>query len=88
MVSMCWARLIWAVISGCTLGNGSDEVNPDLGFSPIPDLGSKGLHLGCYHVLGIGETLHDPLRVIIDSAMQDNLLKVSHSQTGILPVVM
>jgi hypothetical protein len=59
-----------------------------LGFSPIPDLGGVGLHLGGNHVLGIGKALNNSLRIIVDDAMQDDLLKVSHGQTGILPVVM
>ena len=51
-------------------------------------MGGIGLHLSCDHVLGIWKALNDPLGVIVDDAVQDDLFKVSHGQTGILPVVM
>ena len=47
-----------------------------IGFSPIPDLGGIGLHLACYHVLGVGKALDDSLRVVVDDAMQHDFLKV------------
>ena len=46
------------------------------------DLGGIGLHLSSNHVLGVGEVLNDPLRVIVEDAVEDDLLKVGHGQTG------
>ena len=39
------------------------------------------------HSLGVGEAFHDPRSVIIEDAVQDNLLKITHCQAGVLPVI-